>query len=115
MKLIIKRGQRDKKGLLGGHKGVSFALECRVELTDIEKDLVNRYKAMDYVLTYREDREGKKIPGLRVSNMLAGVQQEIDDVATLLGNEDVIKGACQEFKNLLSIMASFGGEEVIEF
>jgi len=33
----------------------------------------------------------------------------------LLNNEEVVKGACKDFKTLLEVMASFGGEEVIEF
>ena len=29
--------------------------------------------------------------------------------------KDVIKNACRDFKILLEVMASFGGEEVIDF
>jgi hypothetical protein len=32
-----------------------------------------------------------------------------------LKNEAAIKEACEELKMLLQVMASFGGEEVIEF
>jgi hypothetical protein len=39
----------------------------------------------------------------------------VKDVTTLLDREAVIKQACQELKILLDVMASFGGEEIIEF
>ncbi|MGR3174584.1 MAG: hypothetical protein ACUZ8N_08310 [Candidatus Scalindua sp.] len=37
------------------------------------------------------------------------------DQADLLNNEDIVKNACQEFKTLLTVMETFGGEEVVEF
>ncbi len=67
----------------------------------------------EYVLTWRE-YEGRQVPGLTVQDLVQGKTTEIGDVATLLNNEDVIKGACKDFKNLLLVMASFGGEEIIE-
>ena len=33
----------------------------------------------------------------------------------LLNNEQVIKDACANFKTLLGVMATFGGEEVVDF
>ncbi|MFH1035885.1 MAG: hypothetical protein V1806_15365 [Pseudomonadota bacterium] len=115
MKLIIERNQRDKKGLLGGHKGVAFSLSCKVELTSEEKSLVERYKASGHALTYRSASDGTRLPGQTVGGLMDGVYQEMDDVGTLLNNEQVIKGACQDFKNLLEVMKTFGGQEVIEF
>lgn len=44
-----------------------------------------------------------------------GKTYEVSDVTTLLNNEEVIKEACNEFKTLLAVMASFGGKEVIQF
>jgi hypothetical protein len=72
------------------------------------------YKVHDHVLTWRETESGK-VPGLTVGNLVQGKTYELEDVTTLLNNEAVIKGACDDFKNLLIVMASFGGEEVIEF
>lgn len=114
MKLIIQRNQRERKGLLGGHRGMSFILSCRVELTKDEQALIDKYQVGYYTLTYKE-REGQQIPSLTIQDLLRGVNYEIDDVGTLLNNEEVIKEACQDFKNLLVVMESFGGEEVYEF
>jgi len=115
MKLIIKRDQKAKTGIFGGHKGMSFVLSCRVELTPKEKELVARYKAEYHPLTYVTDREGNKVPKWTVSNLMLGITEEMQDITVLLSNEDVIKEACRDFKTLLSVMATFGGEEVIEF
>lgn len=59
----------------------------------------------DHVLTWRE-YEGRTII---VQDLV-----QTTEVATLLNNEEVIKGTCQDFKNLLMVMASLGGEKVIE-
>ena len=113
MKLTIRRDQSAKKGLFGGHKGMNFSLFCRVEISPEEQELINKYKVQEHVLTWRE-YQGNQVPGLTVQDLVQGKTTEIGDVATLLNNEEVIKGACQDFKTLLMVMASFGGEEVIE-
>ena len=115
MKLIIERDQRDKTSILGKHKGVTFSLSCKVELTSEEKKLVERYQASGHVLTYKSASDGARLPGQTVGGLMAGVYQEMDDVGTLLNNEEVIKSACQDFKNLLEVMKTFGGQEVTEF
>lgn len=114
MKLIIRRDQAAKKGMFGGHKGMKFKLECRVELTDDEEQLVEQYKVHDHVLTWHTVN-GQDVPGETISNLVRGTSQEIDDVTTLLSNEEVIKNACGNFRILLEVMATFGGEEIIEF
>jgi hypothetical protein len=115
MKLIIRRDQAEKKGVFGGHKGIRFILSCRVELTEKEKELIDRYKAEYHVLTWRDDGSGGQIPDLSIGTLVEGITEEIDNVATLLNNEEVIKEACKNFKTLLEVMASFGGEEVVEY
>lgn len=42
MKLALKRSQQDIKGMLGGHKGVSFTLSYRLVLSSEEQELVQR-------------------------------------------------------------------------
>jgi hypothetical protein len=75
--------------------------------------LIEKYKVHDHALTWRETDRGR-IPGVTVRNLVGGYNVELDDVATLLNNEEAIKEACKDFKNLLMVMATFGGEEVIE-
>ena len=114
MKLIIKRDQKEQKGVFGGHKGMNFLLSCRVDLTPEEQELISRYKVEEYTLTYKTVGD-TQVPGLKIGDLVRGTSYEVKDVTTLLNNEEVIKGACKDFKTLLLVMASFGGEEVIEF
>ncbi len=79
----------------------------------IDDTLINLRVLNEHVLTYK-DTESGQIPNLRIQDLVKGRTQEVDDVETLLNNEEVIKSACQAFKDLLSVMSSFGGEEVIE-
>jgi len=104
MKLIIKRDQ--DKGFLGG---ISFILEAKVQLTPEEDGLVKKYKAHKEVLYTRGERR------YTISDLLNGARDKCKDITILLNNEDVYKEACKHFKTLLGVMASFGGEEVIEF
>lgn len=94
---------------------MTFLLSCQVELTPEEQALINKYKIEDYPLTYKEYRDGTKVPDIKIGSLVRGVNYELEDVGTLLSNEEVIKGVCDAFKTLLVVMASFGGEEVIEF
>jgi len=105
MKLIIKRSQ--DKGFLGG---IKFKLSCRVDLTQEEKGLIDKYKAYSEVLTTKQDGSA----GITVNDLMKGVEYKLERVNILLNNEEVIKDACKSFKNLLEVMASFGGEEVME-
>jgi len=109
MKLIIKRDQ--DKAFIGGMR---FILHCRVELTPEESNLIKKYKAHKEPLTYRQ-REGVDIPGLRIGDLVRGVTYRAKNIRILLNNEKVIKDACRSFKKYLVAMASFGGEEVIEY
>lgn len=93
---------------------MKFSLQCRVELSEKERDLVDRYRVADHVLTWREQGD-RQVPGLTIQDIVRGTAQEVDEVTTLLSNEEVIKSACQEFKTLLEVMATFGGEEIIEY
>lgn len=115
MKLIIKRNQQANKGIFGGHKGMTFLLSYRVELSPEEEALVEKYKVEDYTLTYTTSRDGIQLPKNTVRRLMQGVSEDVKDITILLNNEEVIKDACKNFKTLLEVMATFGGEEVIEF
>ena len=115
MKLIINRNQNAKTGIFGGHKGMSFVLSCRVELAPEEAALITKYKAENHPLTFGTSSDGNKVPRDTVSSLMRGVTQELDDITILLENEQVIKDACAGFKQLLTVMATFGGEEVVKF
>lgn len=115
MKLYIKRDQKAQTGVFGGHKGMTFVLSCHVELTPAEQELVSKYKAEMYPLTFTDNPQGGQIPKNTVSGLMRGVTEEMKDITFLLNNENVIREACKNFKTLLEVMATFGGEEVVEF
>jgi predicted GIY-YIG superfamily endonuclease len=111
MKLIMKRDQRDEKGVFGGDKGVTFILTCRVELDPMEQELVSKYKTYDQVLIHKGSEQ---ISELTITKLINGVTEEFSDMGTMIKNEEVIKKACESFKNRLLVMATFG-EQVIEY
>jgi hypothetical protein len=115
MKLIIKRDQQAQTGIFGGHKGMSFLLSYKVELTPDEKALVAKYKAENHPLTFTTRSDGMDIPKDTISSLMQGRTEEVKDITILLNNEEIIKDACKNFKILLEVMETFGGEEVIEF
>jgi hypothetical protein len=112
MKLIIKRNQKEQKGIFGGHKGMTFLLSFRVELTQEEQDLIKKYKTEEEPITVDLDNPNKL---LTIRDMIEGKTYERRIITTVLDTEDRLKEACKNFKLLLRAMASFGGEEVIEF
>ena len=111
MKLIMKRDQKDEKGVFGGDKGVTFILNSRVELDPKEQELVAKYKAYDQVLLHKGS---EKISELTIANLINGITEEFSDMGTMIKNEEAIKKACEGFKNRLLVMANFG-EQVIEY
>jgi len=104
MKLVIKRDQ--DKGFMGGMK---FILDAKVVLTPEESELIQKYKAHKEILYTKEARP------CTISDMVNGVRDKTKDVTVLLNNEEVYKEACEHLKTLLDVMASFGGEQVIEY
>lgn len=111
MKLIIKRNQKEKKDVFGAYKGVTFVITCRIELYSVEQELVSKYNAYDQVLAYKGSQDS---PDLTVNQLINGVTAELDDIGVMINKEELIKKACESFKNHLMIMATFGGEEVID-
>jgi hypothetical protein len=114
VKLVIQRSQQDVKGMLGGHKGVSFTLSYRLVLSPEEQELVHRYKLEDYPVTWNTI-QGTRMPDDTIANMVAGRTQTLSDVTNLVRNENVVKDACDNLPVLFEVVRTFGGEEVIEY
>ena len=113
MQLHIKRDQAEQKGFFGGSKGFNFSLNCRLELNENEKSLVEKYKQWDMVVHgYEMEKGGTATWSLR--DLSAGKIVTCNGVGALLQSEEEIKGACSNTKIMLEVMESFGGEEVIE-
>ena len=104
MKLVIRRNQ--DTGFLGG---MSFTLHAQAVVTPEEQALISKYKAQKLELFSAGNRK------YTINDLLTGVSDKVKDVTVLLQNEEVYKDACKHFKTMLDVMASFGGEEVVDY
>lgn len=109
MRLIVQRSQADKKGMLGGHKGVEFSLYSKVEFDDEERKLLDHYMMWSYSLFSRG-----QLP-ITIRNLADGDSQTVGNVEILLSNENIVKQSLDKVPALLDVLRSFGGREVIEY
>lgn len=115
MKLILKRDQKADTGVFGGNKGMIFQLTYRVELDSEERELIKKYKVGDHGLTFITDKNGLKLPHTTVNKLVNGFTDTAKDISILFNNEETVKEACKEFRILLDVMKTFGGEQVIDY
>lgn len=126
MKLLLRRNQ--KPAMMMGSP--TFTLEVRAELTPEEKADIEKYKLGNTLLYVRNpnvpDVDGGTLGGLasmikwRITNLtvsvkdlLQGKRIDCKDIMEMLGAEDQIKEAAQNFKAVLQAAAGFGGEEIV--
>jgi len=112
MKLSLTRNQTEQKGLFGGHKGMNFSLAFKVDLDPDEKNLIARYKAGQEPIAVDLDNPQTF---LTIESLTAGKSYVRKNVGDLLEAEEKIRDACGNFKMLLKVMSTFGGEEIVEF
>jgi len=113
MKLVIKRDQADKTGIFGGSKGVEFMIIFKVELTIQEVDLLEKYKIDNSILTKLNVKGIQQIVTIR--GLINGFDLKTKSVTELIEHEESIFKACESFKNYITLLKSFGGEDVYEF
>lgn len=125
MKLLLRRDQ--KPAMMMG--APTFTLDVRAELTPEEKAAVDKYKLGKTILYMRNkdipDNNGSlgsvaSIVKWRLTNLIISVGDlaqgkriECKDIMEMLGAEDQIKEAAQNFRSVLAAAAGFGGEEVV--
>lgn len=116
MKLEIWRDQSDVKGMLGGHKGVSFKLVTRVQVSPAEAALIAKYKVGDDILvTYELPGQNRDVTfTISISQLMAGYTVNTRDIATMIELEENIRSRCANLKNWLHVMTTFGGYETVE-
>ena len=97
--------------------GVNFQLEAKVDLTQEESDLVKSYRADKEVLLQSEvSIFGKVLEfDLKIEDLVKGRNFKCKDIGDILATEVNVKEACQNFKNYIEVMKTFGGREVIEY
>ncbi|MEM7083063.1 MAG: hypothetical protein AAF465_10040 [Pseudomonadota bacterium] len=122
MKLLLTREQASK-GLVS--KKIEFKLTARASLSDDEKSKIDRYKMGDLLLyTNLEDRGSGALGAisramsgveLRVNDLVHGKSVTCKDILEMMGIENQIRGACEQFKLMLDAASGFEGETVIEY
>ncbi len=114
--MTLKLARNQASGMFGG---VKFELTARVALAADETALINKYKADKEVLLKKE----VKIPltgralliDITIGSLVGGQAFKCNDIGEVLEYESNIKESCQKFRDYLTVMHSFGGEEVIEY
>jgi hypothetical protein len=126
MKLLLRRDQ--KSGMLGMGK-VAFTLDVRAEISEEDKQHIQKYKLGDTAL-YEKNKvidQGSGLLGagwrlanrmlnltITVDDLSKGKRVEVKDIVEMIAVEEQIKDACHTFKAVLNAAKTFGGEEVIE-
>ena len=117
MKLTIRRNQSQKTGLFGGNKGALFELYGKCSVGESERALIAKYKVENYELaTYKLVEQGEEAIEryITVNDLLNGQTITTKSIGTLLNLEEKMKDGCGNLKALLTVMATFGGEESFE-
>lgn len=126
MNLLLRRDQ--KPAMMMG--APTFTLDVRAELTPEEKAAIDKYKLGNTLLYMRNpnvpDVDRQSLSGLasivkwRITNLSVSVKDliqgkriECKDIMEMLGAEDQIREAAQNFKAVLQAAAGFGGEEIV--
>jgi hypothetical protein len=107
MKFIIRRNQveaEEKTGFLSKWRGIHFILSYRIELTPEEESLIKKYDLEENPL-YKKIRD----------KINKDVVEETRDVTFLYLIEKGVKEDCENLKNVLNMMSSYIGDNVIEF
>lgn len=122
MKLLLTKEQATK-GMMS--KKVEFKLTARASLSEEEQAKIATYKMGDLLLyTNLEDRGSgalgaisRSMSGveLRVNDLVVGKSITCKDILEMMGIENQIRTACEQFKLMLDAASNFEGETVIEY
>jgi len=97
---------------------VKFELNAKVELTDEEANLINKYKAGGETLFVGKLNILGNIAldiTIDINNLVNGHTFKCNNIAEIKSYENAIKDSCATFKNYIQVMKNFGGEEIIEY
>jgi hypothetical protein len=99
--------------------GVKFELSAKATLTPEESALIGKYKADKEVLLKKEIKiplTGRSLLlDITIGSLVGGQNFKCNDIGEILEYEASIRESCQKFRDYLTVMQSFGGEEVVEY
>ncbi len=112
--MILRINRNQAKAMLGG---MTFELTAKVEFTQEEAELMDKYNVHKEVVFWQEVSVfGKGVnKRLTITDLIKGFTFSGKGITEILEAEKNLREACQTMKNYLKIMKSFGGEEVYEF
>jgi len=114
MKLKISRNQA--KGMLGN---VKFEVSAKVELTEDEKKLIDKYKVWGEPLIIKGYTPipvlGNRPYGVTIKNLADGHTYKCSSISEILDYEKMIKDSCGSLKVYIETMKNFGGEETVDY
>ncbi|MEP7016077.1 MAG: hypothetical protein ABI925_11610 [Verrucomicrobiota bacterium] len=113
MKLTINRSQASQKGVFGGDKGVNFSFACKVEVSEEERVLIERYGLGVHPIAAYTSGAGKSLD-LRFRDIEKGFSDTRQSLGELLELEQKVLEGCREVKGLAQLRSTYGGEETIE-
>lgn len=125
MKLVLERNQKTT-GMMG--KKQVFSVMFRAEISQEERDAINKYKFADDLLYQSHDVDGgsgiigavsraylrSKIKSINVRDLVGGKTIECDDIGEMLEVEGQVVEAAGSLKLILEAAMTFGGRHIIE-
>ena len=125
MKIVLERNQKST-GMMTTKQ--VFSVAFRAEVSQEERDAINKYKLADEVLYQSHDVQGgsgitgmlqraymrSKIKSISVRDLVNGKTIECDDITEMLEVEAQVVEAAGGLKNVLEAALTFGGRHIIE-
>jgi hypothetical protein len=106
MQLVIQRRFEPDHKLSSGSSW-PYVSVIKLDLTDEERELIDRFKLGDHVLSQ------KQYSMTQLKDVIRGTQERTPSLDVLIGNEDVIRRACAALPAMLEFCRSFGSEIVV--
>jgi hypothetical protein len=103
MKLVIKRRFEPDHKLSSGTSW-PYVSEIKLDLTDEERELIDRFNLGDHVLSQ------KQYSMTQLKNVISGIRERTPSLDVLIGNEEVLRSACAALPAMLDFCRSFGSE-----
>jgi len=125
MKIVLERNQKTA-GMISTKQ--VFSVAFRAEVSQEERDAINKYKLADELLYQSHEVQGgsgimgvvqraylrSKIKSISVRDLVNGKTIECDDVGEMLEVEGQVVEAATGLKNVLQAALTFGGRHIIE-
>ena len=118
MRLMISRSQAEQTDRKGRSEGVLFQFGCRLVLEQSEREIVEKYRLSSYPLAFLPmteirdlSQDDMQMTPDRLINQGWSFQTRFASDAHHA--EEIIKQGCSDFKGVMKMLVSYGGDEEI--